>query len=158
MLLMNVRSYTFPSAYKAAQIFKELNPNGLVLAGGMHATVAPDEMLAIPEFDRICQGPGEGVIVDLVKDPLAYPRLVQGDRRQVDGRMAHDRPHALAPTARRLAHETALEMAVAARTRMRLGTRPRGHPAHHAASAPGSASSATRTPISPTWAASPWTR
>ncbi len=28
LLLMNVRSYTFPSAYKAAQIFKELNPNG----------------------------------------------------------------------------------------------------------------------------------
>ena len=78
LLLMNVRSYTFPSAYKAAQIFKELNPNGLVLAGGMHATVAPDEMLAIPEFDRICQGPGEGIIVDLVKDPLSYPRLVQG--------------------------------------------------------------------------------
>jgi anaerobic magnesium-protoporphyrin IX monomethyl ester cyclase len=78
MLLMNVRSYTFPSAYKSAQIFKELNPDGLVLAGGMHATVAPDEMLAIPEFDRICQGPGEGVIVDLVKDPLSFPRLVQG--------------------------------------------------------------------------------
>jgi radical SAM superfamily enzyme YgiQ (UPF0313 family) len=78
MLLMNVRSYTYPPGLKAAQIFKELNPDSLILAGGMHATVAPDEMLAIKEFDRICQGPGEGIIVDLVRNPGAYPRLVTG--------------------------------------------------------------------------------
>jgi radical SAM superfamily enzyme YgiQ (UPF0313 family) len=78
MALMNVRSYTFPAGRKAAQVFKEINPNGLVLAGGMHATVAPDEMLAVPEFAHICQGPGEKVIVDLVKDPAAFPRLFQG--------------------------------------------------------------------------------
>ena len=69
MLLMNVRSYTYPVALKSAQIFKELNPNGLVLTGGMHATVAADEMLAVKEFDKICQGPGEGVILDLVRNP-----------------------------------------------------------------------------------------
>ena len=34
MVLMNVRSYTYPVAQKAAQLFKEVNPNGLVLAGG----------------------------------------------------------------------------------------------------------------------------
>ncbi len=42
MLIMNVRSYTFPFAYKAAQTFKQVNPKGLVLTGGMHATVAPE--------------------------------------------------------------------------------------------------------------------
>ncbi len=78
MLLMNVRSYTFPVARRAAQLFKEVNPQGAVLAGGMHATVAPDEMLAVPEVDHICQGPGENVIVDLVRDPAAFPRLFQG--------------------------------------------------------------------------------
>lgn len=78
MLIMNVRSYTFPIAYKSAQLFKEVNPNGLVLTGGMHATVALDEMVEIQEFDRICQGPGENIIVDLVKDPLAFPRVIVG--------------------------------------------------------------------------------
>ncbi len=78
MLIMNVRSYTFPVARKAAQIFKELNPDGVVLTGGMHATVAVDEMEAVPEFDHICQGPGEEVIVDLVKDPTAFPRVFVG--------------------------------------------------------------------------------
>jgi radical SAM superfamily enzyme YgiQ (UPF0313 family) len=77
-LLMNVRSYTYPVALKAAQIYKELNPDGLVLTGGMHATVAPDEMVEVKEFDKICQGPGENVIVDLVRDPDAFPRLLQG--------------------------------------------------------------------------------
>ena len=78
VLIMNVRSYTFPLAYKAAQLFKQVNRDGVVVTGGMHATVALDEMLAIQEFDRICQGPGENVIVDLVKDPLAFPRVLQG--------------------------------------------------------------------------------
>jgi radical SAM superfamily enzyme YgiQ (UPF0313 family) len=78
MLLMNVRSYTFPAARKAAQIFKSINPDGLVLTGGMHATVAPHEMTDIPEFDKICQGPGENTIVDLVRDPASFPRIFMG--------------------------------------------------------------------------------
>ncbi len=78
MALMNVRSYTFPSGKRAAEIFKEVNPRGLVLAGGMHATVASDEMLEVPAFDKICQGAGEKVIVDLVRDPAAFPRLFSG--------------------------------------------------------------------------------
>jgi radical SAM superfamily enzyme YgiQ (UPF0313 family) len=78
MAIMNVRSYTFPVGRKAAQVFKEVNPDGLVLAGGMHATVAADEMMAVPAFDKICQGPGEKVIVDLVRDPHSFPRLFQG--------------------------------------------------------------------------------
>jgi radical SAM superfamily enzyme YgiQ (UPF0313 family) len=77
-MIMNVRSYTFPVAYKAAQLFKEVNPNGMVLTGGMHATVALDEMVAVPEFDRIVQGPGENIIVDLVKDPRSFNRVEVG--------------------------------------------------------------------------------
>ena len=78
MLLMNVRSYTYPSGRKAAELFKQVNPHGLVLAGGMHATVAPDEMEAVAAFDHICIGAGEKVIVDLVKDPKAFPRVFTG--------------------------------------------------------------------------------
>lgn len=86
MMIMNVRSYTFPVALKAAQMFKKINPDSLILAGGMHATVAPNEMEAVTEFDKICQGPGETVIVDLVRDPDAFPRLFQatGTRSMAD--------------------------------------------------------------------------
>ena len=78
IMIMNVRSYTFPVAYRSAKLFKEVNPTGMVLTGGMHATVALDEMAAIEEFDRICQGPGENVIVDLVRDPKSFPRVIMG--------------------------------------------------------------------------------
>ncbi|HSH01157.1 MAG TPA: radical SAM protein [Anaerolineae bacterium] len=86
MMMMNVRSYTYPVATKAAEIFKEINPNGIILTGGMHATVAVDEMEAVKEFDKICQGPGEEVIVNLVRDPDAFPRtfLGQGSRSMAD--------------------------------------------------------------------------
>jgi anaerobic magnesium-protoporphyrin IX monomethyl ester cyclase len=78
MLIMNVRSYNFPIAYRSAKLFKRVNPRGLVLTGGMHATVALDEMLDIPEFDKICQGPGENTIVNLVSNPEAFPRVILG--------------------------------------------------------------------------------
>jgi radical SAM superfamily enzyme YgiQ (UPF0313 family) len=35
-------------------------------------------MTAIPEFDYICQGPGENVILDLVRDPNSFPRVLVG--------------------------------------------------------------------------------
>ncbi len=78
MLLMNVRSYNFPFAKQAAKIFKEVNPKGIVVVGGMHATVAPHEMEPINDFDYICSGGGEEIIVDLVRDPKSFPRLVKG--------------------------------------------------------------------------------
>lgn len=85
-LIMNVRSYTYPFAYQAAKIFKHVNPNGFVITGGMHATVAPDEMEAVPAFDRICQGPGEKVIVDVLRDPASFPRVIvaQGAKSMAD--------------------------------------------------------------------------
>jgi anaerobic magnesium-protoporphyrin IX monomethyl ester cyclase len=98
MLLMNVRSYTYPVGLKAAQLFKQVNPNGIVLAGGMHATVAPDEMLAIDAFDHVVQGPGEKTIVDLVQDPSAFRAWCRAWAPSVDGRVADDRPRAVAQT------------------------------------------------------------
>ncbi len=80
ILIMNVRSYTFPVALKSARIFKEVNPNGIVLTGGMHATVSFEEMTNVEAFDHICQGPGESVIVDLVNNPAAFPRVIKGVR------------------------------------------------------------------------------
>ena len=81
---------------QSRQIFKEVNPQGLVLAGGMHATVALDEMQAVPEFDKIVQGPGENIIVDLVREPQTFPRVIAGQWGQEHGRVADDRPHAVA--------------------------------------------------------------
>ena len=152
--IMNVRSYTFPVAYRSAQDFQGSQPNGLVITGGMHATVALDEMTAVPEFDQICQGPGENVIVDLVERPAGLPARDPGRRRQVHGRVADDRPHAVAQ-ARQL--EAGAQVQLAAGAGVRLGAAGPWPPSSPAASARGSACSATKTPTSPTWAAGRWT-
>lgn len=79
-LFLNVRSYTFPFARRAGEIFKQVNPKGVVIAGGIHATVALQEMLHINSFDHICIGPGESIIVDLAKAPESFPRVLTGER------------------------------------------------------------------------------
>ncbi len=45
---------SFPMAREAAELFKVLNPRGRVVAGGVHASVAPAEMAASEAFDHIC--------------------------------------------------------------------------------------------------------
>lgn len=78
MLLMNVRSYNYSVALKSASIFKKVNPNGIVLVGGIHATICLADIVKEDVFDRICQGPGEGIIVDLVKNPSTFARVTKG--------------------------------------------------------------------------------
>lgn len=78
MLILNVRSYRFGPAKLVAQGFKDMNPDGIVLVGGMHASVAPEDMAAVEAFDHICKGPGEKVIVDLVKNPGDFPKIFDG--------------------------------------------------------------------------------
>ncbi len=78
LLIMNVRIHSYPIARTAAHIFKTVNPGGVVVVGGIHSTVALDEMLEVEDFDRICQGPGENIIVDLIRNPSAFDRVIQG--------------------------------------------------------------------------------
>ena len=78
-LIMNVRSYTYPIAVKAANIFKQLNPNGLVIVGGMHAVISQQQMEQTEDFDKICTGPGEKVIVDLISKPQTFARVFRAE-------------------------------------------------------------------------------
>jgi radical SAM superfamily enzyme YgiQ (UPF0313 family) len=78
LLLMNVRGHTFGDARHAARLFKEMNPDGTVIVGGVNASVAPGAMADVEWFDRICRGSGENLVRDLVSDPAAFPRVVEG--------------------------------------------------------------------------------
>ncbi len=40
-------------------------PEAIILAGGVHPTLAPEETLSLPSVDIVCVGEGEGAIVDL---------------------------------------------------------------------------------------------
>jgi radical SAM superfamily enzyme YgiQ (UPF0313 family) len=78
ILIMSVLSFNYPLAVKCARLFKELNPEGIVIVGGLHASVAIDEMISVKEFDYICKGPGEKTIIQLVTEPEKFERVIEG--------------------------------------------------------------------------------
>src|SRR6266704_2268802 len=58
MLIMNVRSYTFPAAYRSARTFKELNPKGLVLTAGCTRPLPSTRCWRSRSSTRSARGPG----------------------------------------------------------------------------------------------------
>lgn len=84
-LCLNVRSYNLSLAREAAQRFRAVNRKSRVIAGGMHATIAADDMRACESFDVICTGPGEIAIADLIMN-TSSPHIVagQGAKRMDD--------------------------------------------------------------------------
>jgi anaerobic magnesium-protoporphyrin IX monomethyl ester cyclase len=77
ILLMSVLSFNFPMAVWCAKLFKRINPKGVVIVGGMHASVALNEMTAIEEFDYICKGSAEKIIAALASEPEQFERVIE---------------------------------------------------------------------------------
>jgi radical SAM superfamily enzyme YgiQ (UPF0313 family) len=77
MLIMSILSFHYPFAVKCANLFKKVNSEGIVIVGGLHASVALDEMTGVSDFDYICVGPGENIICELVSEPEKFDRVFQ---------------------------------------------------------------------------------
>ena len=58
---------TYDSALKIAKIAKQLNPDITVIAGAIHATIMPYEILRKSDFDIIVMGEGEHTMLDLAE-------------------------------------------------------------------------------------------
>lgn len=78
LILMNVRSWRYPWAKRAAEIAKVANPNCQVWAGGFHNTVALAEMEAVPQFDLLIRGEGEQTLLDLLGGMKPAGRVIKG--------------------------------------------------------------------------------
>ncbi len=65
---VGVTFYTMlaPQAYAAAALLRELLPHVLLIAGGVHPTVLPEEALTSGTFDVIVMGEGEHTLVELL--------------------------------------------------------------------------------------------
>ncbi len=79
LICMNVRSWRYNWAQRAAEIAKKANPNVQVWVGGFHATVAPEEMLEVPEFDVIVSRQAEGTFLKLLEEGGSKERFLEGD-------------------------------------------------------------------------------
>jgi len=61
-------SFQSGEAHQMAKIVKSINPQILVIAGGSHATIQPEELLANNYIDYVVRGEGEYVMLDIVNN------------------------------------------------------------------------------------------
>ena len=79
VLMISAMSRHIPQSYELAKIYKELNPNGIVIMGGMHASARPEECLE-NEADIVVVGEAENTLPELLKalKESGDPRGVKG--------------------------------------------------------------------------------
>jgi len=64
---LSVMTSMLRDAERASAVAHETNPQALVIWGGPHATVLPDETLARPHVDAVAIGEGEDTMLELVQ-------------------------------------------------------------------------------------------
>lgn len=65
---LTIMSRMFPLSKQIARRLKEKFPERKILAGGIHCTVAPQEILACSDFDFVFQGEGEETLPKFLTD------------------------------------------------------------------------------------------
>jgi radical SAM superfamily enzyme YgiQ (UPF0313 family) len=63
---MSVVTINSKRAYRLAKIIKDIDRSYLIILGGIHPTVLPDEALNHPEIDIVVQGEGENTLSELI--------------------------------------------------------------------------------------------
>jgi len=87
MIGITSTSLDYGIARRCAQIAREVNPHVVIVIGGIHATVATEQVLAEPVFDHVVAGEGEISFVDLLKKLEAGQtpsRFIQGIQPDLD--------------------------------------------------------------------------
>lgn len=65
VLGFTAKSPSYPSCLKLAEEFKKINPQGITVLGGPHATMATEDVLRDGRFDFVVRGEGEQTMLDL---------------------------------------------------------------------------------------------
>ncbi len=65
LIALSGTTHQFPYLAKIAKVLKPAFPTIPIIAGGVHAMLAPEETLAAPEIDIVCVGEGEKAMVEL---------------------------------------------------------------------------------------------
>ena len=80
-------SVDFNPAMRGIELVKEVNPDTIVVAGGPHATLAPDEVVRQPLVDHLVLGEGEITFVEMLRQferGKEVERVIQGERPDLD--------------------------------------------------------------------------
>jgi anaerobic magnesium-protoporphyrin IX monomethyl ester cyclase len=80
-------SVDYKPAMKGIELLKEISPETIVVAGGPHPTLAPDEVLSSPLVDHVVLGEGEITFVEMLRKferGEKVERVIQGERPDLD--------------------------------------------------------------------------
>ena len=78
-VLVSVSTVDFAAFKQIAALVRQVAPQAKIIAGGPHATLATDDMLAVTDCDCIFTHEAEVTLPKLLKDLDALPRLVRGE-------------------------------------------------------------------------------
>ncbi len=67
LIAFSATSHQFRYLVKLGRWIKRDFPKTLIICGGVHATLAPEETISVPEIDIVCRGEGEEAIVELAQ-------------------------------------------------------------------------------------------
>ncbi|MCC6544058.1 MAG: B12-binding domain-containing radical SAM protein [Nitrospirae bacterium] len=81
---ISIHSVEYSIALEAAKRAKEVLPGVIVVAGGVHPTMFPQECIDSGNFDYVIQGEGEISFVELVEDPSMFPKCFWGETPDLD--------------------------------------------------------------------------
>lgn len=95
-------SAMFRSAVEASEELKSIYPDALLVMGGVHPTVMPEQALAESSVDIVVAGEGEMTFVELARG--ANPSEVPGVVRRVDGEIVSNPPRPLIKNLDELPH------------------------------------------------------
>jgi radical SAM superfamily enzyme YgiQ (UPF0313 family) len=87
-------SCDFNAAKKVVSIVREICPNARIVVGGVHPTVAPEEVMALDDIDHVVVGEGEISFVNLLEDIEAgrkTERIIMGVTPNLDDLPFDDR-------------------------------------------------------------------
>jgi radical SAM superfamily enzyme YgiQ (UPF0313 family) len=78
-VLISVSTVDFAAFKQIVALVRKVAPQARIIAGGPHATLATDDMLAVTDCDCIFTHEAEVTLPKLLKDLDALPRLVRGE-------------------------------------------------------------------------------
>ena len=88
---ISMATLDYHEALQAAHIIRKAKPNALIIVGGPHPSICPEQVAKHRVFDYIVKGEGEVTLPKLVASPYSYPRIVQGERANLDALPIEDR-------------------------------------------------------------------
>lgn len=88
---VSMATLDFHEAVKAATIIRSVKPKAKIVVGGPHPSICPEQVSKQAVFDYVVKGEGEVTFPKLVANPDVYPRVIQGERVNLDKLPIEDR-------------------------------------------------------------------